>query len=133
MLERLPPIMVMMYPESNVAPMEPMEAVMLMYEVKTPLLDFIIILPIREAQAGATIDVANAWRAIMEMSWIGSATMRRGSQSKADNSPPMRIAGRYLPILSLTIPQGTCKMFPKRFVRERSHPISSDEAPNWTA
>ena len=60
--------MVMMYQESNVAPMEPMEAVMFMYEVKTPLLDFIIILPIREAQAGATIDVANAWRAIMEMS-----------------------------------------------------------------
>lgn len=60
MLERLPPTIVMTYPESNVAPIEPMAAAMFMYEVVTPLFDFGVSRPIREAQAGATIDAANA-------------------------------------------------------------------------
>jgi hypothetical protein len=78
-----------------------------MREAIMPLLDLGITFPNREDQDGAMMDVANVWKATIMISCIDVVTKRRGSQSIADNIPPIRIAGKYLPNLSLKTPLGT--------------------------
>ena len=131
--DKLPPMSVIKYPDSSVAPVEPRDAAMLMCDVTVPRLDFGATQPINEAQAGVTIEVANDCIVITRINCVGELTINNGSHSNAEKSPPNRIAGTYRPSRSLIEPHKTCVIFPNRFIRERSHPISVEEAPNWTA
>ena len=107
MEDKLPPISVIKYPESNVAPVEPREAAILMWEVMVPRFDFGATQPISEAQAGVIIEVANDCNVMTKINWVGEFTINKGSQSNAENSPPNKMAGIYRPNRSLIAPQKT--------------------------